>query len=105
MTDIETIAETLAVDFTAAVKASGKARAQAVDDITEARWCAEKKRRDGLAAIRKMREQAGELIAESIRAEEALEAAWRSDQAEIDMMMADLRGAKLGNGRKLKAIA
>lgn len=90
--DIEDVASTLTNEFTAAVKAAQKAKHAAIDQIQEMRQQAAEDRAAGLARVRQMREDAGRLIAESLREEERIEAHYRSAQSEIDVAMNELRG-------------
>lgn len=92
MTDMITVAQTFADELTAAAKAVERAKVAGLDAIVAARLAADELRRDGLAKVRRMREEAAATIAASIRAEEAVEAVYRERQAEVDALLADLRG-------------
>lgn len=103
MSDIQAIAETMATDFVEAVKATKRERAAAVQEVRAAIDQAEQTRRDGLARVRKMREDAGALIAESLHEEERIEASYREARDEVDQLLADLERPRLET-RKLKAL-
>lgn len=92
--DIERIADTLSVDFTAAVKAANRARTEKVNAILGAMESAEEDRRTGLAEVRRLQEEAAKIAAESLRMAEKVESAYREALAEITQDLNGLRGRK-----------
>jgi len=89
---IEQLADTLTVEFTAAVKAANRARSAQVDAITGAKQAADEARRKGLAEVRRMQEEAARLVAESLRVAERVEARHREAEDDILAMIGELRG-------------
>lgn len=87
MSDELAIAETLAVDFTAAMKAAQKARNAAVDGIEEAVRDANSARMSGLAEVRRMRDDAAQI-------EEKTESDYRAAMTRCLDSLAGLRSGK-----------
>ena len=96
---IEQLADTLTVEFTAAVKAANRARAAQVDGIIGAKQAADEARRKGLAEVRRMQEEAARIAAESLRLAERIEAKHREAEDSILAMIGELRGTPAIAGR------
>ena len=96
---IEQLADTLTVEFTAAVKAANRARAAQVDAIIGAKHAADEARRKGLAEVRRMQEEAARMAADSLRLAERVEAKHREAEDAILAMIAELRGTPAIAGR------
>jgi hypothetical protein len=89
---LESIAETLSGEFSRAVAAEQKARSAAVDLLTQARAAADEARIAGMSRVREARKEAADIVAQSLKDEERIEADWRRANAEIDDMLAEMRG-------------
>jgi hypothetical protein len=85
MSSLDEIASTIATEFTAAVRAESKARAQQADDVITAIGEALQQRSDDLAEVRRLQEEAARIAAESIKLAEKAEARFS------DLMRAALR--------------
>ena len=106
MSNIEHIAETLAVDFTAAVKAANKAKQAKIDSISAALDESEAERTLGLAEVRRLQEDAAKIAAESLRMAERVESTYRESIRMIHAELAELRGPSAVTGRgKVRAIS
>lgn len=98
---MRSVAETLSLDFTAAVAAEERLVALALHDVAERLRDAEQRRRAALGQEKLKREEAARIIAESLRAEEKVEAAWREALAGIETCLGQLQGARLGTNPTL----
>lgn len=106
MTELDKLADLFATDFTAAVKAHKTAQEAAVETIQTALAQWQAKREEGMKEVRAMRVKAGELIAESLRLEQRIDADDRAAAREIDGLLAECGGKKrLGRRVAPKAIA
>jgi cell division septum initiation protein DivIVA len=92
MSTIESIADTLVTDFSAAVRAASKAKAQLVDNIMASLDDAEQERLEALAEVRRMQEEAARIAAESIRLAERAEAKYRDKKRDVMAELNELRG-------------
>ena len=95
MSSMDKIAETLAADFTAAVKASTKATRAAIDGITARIEDADAARSEGLAEVRRMQEDAARIAADSLRLAEKIEGAYRDEMRAVLTGLNALRGPAL----------
>ncbi len=91
MNTIVEIAETIGTDFLAAVKAAENARSTAVDCLLRQIAEAEEARGQSLLKVRKMREQAADLISNSLVLEEQTEKTYRKFLSELNEALNDLR--------------
>jgi hypothetical protein len=103
--DIENIAETIATEFTAAVKASNKAKQAKVDEVLTGLADANAARDEGLHEVRRMQEEAAKIVAESLRLGEKIEAKYREDMRSVEAALNELRGPTVVTSRKKPAIA
>lgn len=93
---LRALAETLSADFAQAVAAEERAEALALHDVALRLRDAEQRRRADLGQEKLRREEAARIIAESLRAEERIEASWRDALVQIEASLGQLQGARLG---------
>jgi hypothetical protein len=105
MSDIEQIAETIATEFTAAVKASNRAKQAKIDGLMSEFSEADARRMEGLGEVRRMQEEAAKIVAESLRLGEKIEAKYREDMRSVEAALNELRGPTVISSRKKPAIA
>ena len=91
MNTIVEIAETIGTDFLAAVKAAENARSTAIECLLRQIEEAEEARAQSLLKVRKMREQAADLISSSLLLEEQTEKTYRKFLSELNEALSDLR--------------
>jgi glutamyl-tRNA reductase len=106
MSTLKKIKETLITEFSAAVDAVDKLHVATIDDISGMLGDASQDRAKAMAEVRRKREEAAEIIAESLRDEERCEAAFRNASQLVNEELAKLRGSKtVAPPSKLKAIS
>ena len=94
MNDIQAIAETMTNEFTKAVQAAARAQEATVDDIRRQLSEADADRIEGLNKVRKMREEAARIVADSLKVEEQTEAVFRERSRHISDQLNELRMMK-----------
>jgi hypothetical protein len=104
MSDITAIADTLTQEFSKAVASAQKADAAELDRQIDQMKAARTTRLERLREVRRMREDAAKMIAESLRLEEEIEQDFSAAEAEQIDSLDRLRSEKLGQ-RKLRAVA
>ena len=92
MADIDQIANMIATDFTAAVKAANKSRQMQAQNILAKIEDADAERRKGLADVRRMQEAAAKTVADSIRLAEKTEDRFHEAMREAQAELAALGG-------------
>ena len=105
MSTIESIADTMVTEFSKAVRAAGKAKAQQVEDIITSIDEAEHERMETLAEVRRLQKEAARIAAESIRLAERAEAKYRDAKNAVMAELNDLRGPPLSSRATMRAIA
>ena len=105
MSDMEQIASSMMTDFVGAVKATEKAKRQQIDNIAGMIADAEEARSIGLAEVRRMQEAAAKMVAESLRAAEQDEDAYRDAMRAARAALNEMRGPAMVTGRVATAIA
>jgi hypothetical protein len=94
MTTMREIADTLSNDFVAAVAATERAQIAALDDVSAKLGEARAKRDEAYASVQRKREQAAELVAQSLREEEKCQAEFQVALNSIADDVAQIRGQK-----------
>jgi len=94
MTDIKLVMETMLSEGMRAVEAAAKAQEATVDDIRRQLSEADADRIEGLNKVRKMREEAARIVADSLKVEEQTEAVFRERSRHISDQLNELRMMK-----------
>ena len=94
MTDVRSIAETMATEFVRTVEAAAKLQETVVDDLRRQIAEANADRLEGLSKVRKMREEAARIVADSLKVEEQTEAVFRERSRHISDQLNELRMMK-----------
>lgn len=104
MSDMEAIAQTLANDFTATVKAAKRAQVAAIDGILSSIEDAQQARTGSYAEARRLQEDAARMAAESIRISEKADDKFWQDMQEAKAALNELRGPAVTSRPKVRAI-
>ena len=94
MTTMREIAQTMTTDFVAAVAATERAQVAALDDVTAKLDEARKRREETMAAVQRKREQAADIVAQSLREEEKCNGEFQAALNAISDDLSSMRGAK-----------
>jgi len=96
MNNMQDITRDFAESMQAAINAAETTTARAIDQVGAAMRAAEARRREGLHEVRAQRQQAAEMVAESLKAEQRIEREYQAAVDEIHAALIEVRPKRIG---------
>lgn len=97
MTDLATITSRLFTETQRAIETLDRNHAAALQSIAAAIRAADSERRQSMAEVRKAREEAARIVAQSIKDEEDAERQWQAAVERIDRGLREMAPAQAGH--------